>query len=180
MRMPVLETERLILRRWRNEDRAPFFAINSNAEVSYWLGGDVTRASCDAGIDRAEASFDEKGFGRFAIERKEDGRLIGCAGMMTVWPDYPFTGLEIGWRLSRSAWGRGYASEAARAALIDAFDRCGLAEIVAYTAGSNLRSMAVMERIGMLKDPSRDFNHPQLPRDHPLSRHVFYFARAKK
>ena len=178
MRMPVLETERLILRRWREEDREPFFAINSDAEVAYWLGGTTSSLKqSNATIERAEASFEANGFGRWALTRKEDDTLIGCVGMMAVWPGYPFTGVEIGWRLSRSAWGCGYASEAARAALADGFERMRFPEILAYTTVSNKRSIAVMERIGMKREAARDFDHPMLPREHPMLRHVLYIAK---
>ncbi|MFZ1990321.1 MAG: GNAT family N-acetyltransferase [Alphaproteobacteria bacterium] len=175
--MPPLETERLILRRWRPEDREPFAAINGDPEVGYWLGGVITRERSDGSIARAEASFEEKGFGRWAVERRSDGALIGWTGIMTVWPEYPFSGVEIGWRLTRSAWGQGYASEAARAALKDGFERVGFSEILAYTTLSNHRSMRVMERISMTRDPARDFDHPLLARDHPMSRHMLFVAK---
>jgi RimJ/RimL family protein N-acetyltransferase len=174
----VIETERLILRRWQPADREPFFAINSEPEVAYWSGGSVTRERSDAMIDRAEASFNERGFGRFAIERKKDRTLFGFAGIMTVRPDHPFTGVEIGWRLTKSAWGRGYATEAARAALADGFRRIGFSEVLAYTTQTNIRSRRVMEKIGMVYDAARDFDHPQLAPDHPLLRHVLYAKRA--
>lgn len=175
----MLETGRLILRRWRPDDRDAFFAINSEPEVAYWLGGAASRARSDATIDRAEASFNDKGFGRYAVERKVNRELIGCAGIMTVMPAHPFEGVEIGWRLARTAWGHGYATEAARAALAEGFDFIGFAEILSYTAMSNSRSRRVMEKIGMTHDPVEDFDHPMLARDHPLVRHVLYRARRR-
>ena len=172
----MIETARLILRPWRKADREPWAAINTNPEVSYWLGG-LDRAKSDAAVDRYVEQFQTAGFCRWALERRQDGALIGSTGIM---PARNFVGegaFEIGWRLARAAWGFGYATEAARAALADSFSRAGLEEIIAYTAKINARSQAVMERINMVRDPARDFEHTVLAKGDPLRPHVVYVAR---
>ncbi len=173
----MIETERLVLRRWRGADCAPFAAINADPQVAYWLGGAIDRPRGDAAIDRYNACITAHGFGRWAVERRGDGALIGAVGVMPVMGAYPFGGFELGWRLARAAWGQGYATEAARAALAHGLERIGLDEIIAFTSDQNLRSIGVMQRIGMVPDPSRDFDHPALAADHPLRRHLVYAAR---
>lgn len=172
----MIDTERLILRRWREADRAPFAAINADPEVAYWLGGPRLASRADLAVDRYNQSIDAHGFGRFAVERRDDGELIGAVGVMPAGPGEP-AGFDLGWRLARSAWGKGYAAEAARVAIVDAIARDGIAEITAHTAASNLRSIALMERLGMIRDASRDFDHPELAEDDPLRRQVVCFVR---
>ena len=172
----MIQTRRLTLRRWRESDRAVFAAINVEPETAYWLGGQITRAQSDRAIDRYSAHIEAHGFGRWAVERLEDGALIGAIGVMPVIGDYAFEGFELGWRLARQTWGQGFATEAARAALVDAFARGGLTEIIAFTSDQNLRSIGVMQRIGMVRDAARDFDHPALAPDHPLLRHMVYAA----
>ena len=174
--MPELETDRLILRRWRARDREPYEALTSDPEVMVWLGGVLDKHQSAEHIDRMDGHFDRHGFGRWAIERKADGAFLGYAGINTIWPGLPVTGLEMGWRLARHAWGNGYASEAARAALADGLGRCALAEVLAFTADTNLRSQAVMPRAGFLRDETRDFDHPDLEVGHPLRRHLVWSA----
>ena len=173
----MIETPRLILRRWRDGDREAFAAINADPRVADWLGGPMTRQQSDDYIARAEATFDTCGYGRLALERRDDGRLIGAVGLAPVHPSLPFEGVEIGWRLAHDTWGLGYATEAARATVEDAFHRVGLAEVVSFTADINARSEAVMRRIGLQRDPSRDFDNPNLAEGHPLRRHIVYAAR---
>jgi RimJ/RimL family protein N-acetyltransferase len=128
-----------------------------------------------AEIERFDASFDRDGFGFWAVEAHGVGEFIGFVGCYPVNPALPFApGVEAGWRLDRTFWGRGYAPEAARAALADAFGRCGLPEIVADAAVPNLPSRRVMERLGMRRDPAADFDHPLVPEGHPMRRHVLY------
>jgi RimJ/RimL family protein N-acetyltransferase len=160
----MIETERLILRRWRDSDRAAFAAICADPEVMQWLGGVLTRQQADERIDRVEATFERVGFGRFLIERKADGAFLGWCGVMPCHESVtPIAGQpEMGWRLIRAAWGEGFATEAARAALWDAFDRVGLPEVLAYTSPANVRSQAVMQRLGMTREPQRDFEHPNI------------------
>ena len=148
---------RLRLRAWRATDRDAFAALNSDTEVMADEGGPIERAASDAKLDRYRAAFERHGFGRWVVEER-DGRFLGYAGIMPSPPGHPLgEHFEIGWRLTRTAWGSGYATEAARAALDDAFGRAGLPEVLAYTAADNLRSRAVMERLGLLRDPARDF-----------------------
>ncbi len=170
----MIQTARLVLRRWRDDDEEPLGAINADPEVAYWLGG-PTFAAMPGQMERYNAAIDEHGFGRFAVERLQDRALIGAIGPMPIGPGLEVSGFEIGWRLARSAWGLGYATEAAAAALAHAFES-GLDEMLAFTALSNHRSQAVMARLGMTRDASRDFDHPRLEEDDPIRRHIVYVA----
>lgn len=173
----MIETARLILRPFRDADRDAFAAINGDPKVSGWLGGPVDRAASDAGIDRINAHIAEHGFGFWAAERKADGRLIGMIGLKQIAPELPpAPAIEAGWRLSPDAWGQGYVTEGAKATLAWGFAQIPACEIVAITAVGNLRSRAVMQRIGMVEQPDRAFDHPLLPEGHPLRRHVLYAA----
>lgn len=175
----MIETARLILRRYREDDREAFAALNGDPRVGAWLGGTQDRAASDATMDRINAHIAEHGFGLWGAERKADGRLIGFVGLAVVKADALPVGptIEMGWRLIPEAWGQGLASEGATAALAWAFANLDAPEIVAFTAATNLASQGVMRRIGMVADPSRDFDHPRLAEDHPLRRHVVYTAR---
>ena len=175
----MIETPRLILRRWRDEDRAPYAAMMADPEVGYWLGGSLTRDAATVQIDRFEVELATSGWGFLALEHKADGAFLGAAALRPVHePLPPAPAVEIGWRLAPAAWGRGFATEAAAALLADGFRRRGLAEVIAFTAWSNRRSQAVMERIGMARDPTRDFEHPNLAVGHPLRPHIVYLAKA--
>jgi len=167
----VIRTERLVLRRWRLGDREPFAALNADPEVMEHLHGLMTREESDAFVDRIEAHWRDRGFGLWAVEVPGEAELIGYTGLAT----HPFMPVpEIGWRLARRFWRRGFATEAARAALADGFERVGLTEIVSFTIPANVRSTRVMERLGMTHDPIDDFDHPRFPPGHRLSRHVLY------
>ncbi|WP_245655925.1 GNAT family N-acetyltransferase [Microtetraspora fusca] len=169
----MIETERLVLRRWRETDREPFAALNADPEVMEYFPSTLTKEQSDALADRLEAEFDECGFGLWAVELS--GEFIGFTGLSVPRFTAHFTPcVEVGWRLARSAWGHGYASEAARAALDHGFGTIGLKEIVSFTAVVNTRSRRVMERIGMRHDPGGDFDHPALAEGSPLRRHVLY------
>jgi RimJ/RimL family protein N-acetyltransferase len=153
----IIDTPRTRLRSWRNTDREAFAAMNADPEVMHDLGGPISRAESDAKLDRYVAAFNRYGVCRWPIERL-DGSFLGYTGIMPSRPDHPLgPHFEIGWRLVRRAWGHGYATEAARAALADGFERAGLTEVMSYTAPDNLRSQRVMERLGLQRDPSRDF-----------------------
>jgi ribosomal-protein-alanine N-acetyltransferase len=172
------ETERLLLRRWRSDDLVPFAALNADPEVMEHFPAPLTRAESDALVARIEQGFDEHGYGLWAVEVTATGELIGFTGLVLQTFPAPFTpAVEVGWRLARSAWGHGYATEAATAALAVGFDGYGLDEIVSMTAASNLRSQAVMRRLGMTRDPADDFLHPKVPPGHRLQPHVLYRLR---
>jgi RimJ/RimL family protein N-acetyltransferase len=171
--VPVLRTERLLLRGWRDADRAPFAALNADSEVAEFLAGALTREQSDALVDRIEAHWRSDGYALWAIERASDGAFLGFTGLsVPAWAPEPT--VEVGWRFARFAWGEGYATEAARAAVRFAFDMLGLPALVSYTTVANERSRRVMERIGMTYDPTADFLHPRLPVGHPLRPHVVY------
>jgi RimJ/RimL family protein N-acetyltransferase len=170
-----IDTERLHLRRWRYFDRADFAAINADPEVMEHFVAPLTEVESDALVDRIRAQFDELGYGLWALEVRGQGEFIGFTGLALQTFEAPFTpAVEVGWRLARSAWGKGYAIEAARAAVADGFERVGLAEIVSMTATTNRRSQAVMERLGMTHDPTDDFEHPKVPEGHRIRPHVLY------
>ena len=172
----MIETERLILRQWREADREAYAALNADPEVMAHFPAALTRAQSDAAIDRQMTAIPRDGYGNWALERRADGALLGHVGLNATTPDLPFGGApEIGWRLARHAWGSGYASEAASAALTYGFARLGLAEIVSFTTTTtNAASEAVMKRIGLVRALERDFDHPALPRGHRLERHIVY------
>jgi ribosomal-protein-alanine N-acetyltransferase len=171
--VPRLRTERLLLREFQPADRRPFAVLNADPEVAATLLRALTRKESDALADAIERHWLEDGFGLWALERLDDGAFLGFTGLsVPSWS--PIPGVEIGWRLARAAWGYGYATEAARATLGFAFETQRLEELVSLTAVSNTRSRAVMERVGLTRDPASDFAHPRLPADHPLSAHVTY------
>ncbi|WP_374375171.1 GNAT family N-acetyltransferase [Dongia sp.] len=171
----TLITERLILRPWYAEDYAPFAALNADPRVTATLAGNLTRDESDAFADRIATHIDEHGWGLWAIEIKEGAPFIGYAGLSRPRFDAPFTPcVEIGWRLAFEHWRHGYATEAARAVLDFGFNVLRLPEIVSFTTIGNTRSRKVMERIGLVRDPAGDFDHPSLSPDHPLRPHVLY------
>ena len=172
---PELRTERLRLRRWRDADRAPFAALNADPVVMEFFPALLTRAESDRFVDRIEATFDARGYGLWAVEVADDGAFAGYVGLLLADFDADFTpAVEIGWRLAAACWGRGYAPEAARAALAFGFDTLGLDEIVSFTSVENVRSQRVMQKIGMTRDPAEDFEHPGVPAGHWLQPHVLY------
>lgn len=173
--MTELRTERLLLRRWKDSDREPFAALNADPEVRAFFPGLLTRDESDALVERIEAGFDRNGYGWWAAEVVETGEFIGFIGLSPVGPELPCgPTTETGWRLARRFWGYGYATEGARACLAHAFGPLGLDEVVAFAAVGNVRSRAVMERLGMTHDPAEDFDHPAVPAGHPIARHALY------
>jgi len=174
-----IRTDRLILRNWEERDRALFHRINSDERVMEFFPFRRSRAEADAKLDEFRAGIERDGFGWTAAEIAASGACIGFVGLHRTdhVPVLPAGGVEIGWRLAPEFWGKGYVSEAARAWLAFGFETLGLGEIVSFAVSDNARSTAVMERIGMRRDPARDFDHPGVPGTHPhLRRHVFYAA----
>jgi ribosomal-protein-alanine N-acetyltransferase len=170
-----MRTQRLLMRRWQPADRAPFAALNADPQVMAHFPHPLDRAASDALVDRIEAGFADHGFGMWALERLDTGEFIGFTGLARVRFDEHFTpAVEVGWRLCRAAWRQGFATEAGRQALTVGFGEYGLAEIVSFTATGNAPSRAVMHRLGMVRDPTGDFEHPAVPAGHPLRRHVLY------
>ncbi|MDF2235558.1 GNAT family N-acetyltransferase [Albimonas sp. CAU 1670] len=181
--LPPIETERLILRPFRQSDLAPFAALNGDPEIMRHFPRTLSRDETAALIERIEATRARDGVCFEAVEEKATGELVGMVGLNA--PDFEahFTPcMEIGWRLARSAWGKGYATEAARARLATAFAPAAeggldLDEVVAFTAQDNAPSRAVMARLGMTRDPADDFDHPALALGSPLRRMVLYRIR---
>lgn len=172
----MIRTERLLLRRWRDDDRIPFAAMNLDPAVREHYQGLASREVSDAYVDRVMAHWDEHGWGPWAVELQGAAPFIGYVGL---WPADVLPGgpaIEVGWRLSHEHWGHGYATEAAREALRSGFEDLGLEEIVSFTVPQNVRSRRVMERIGLVRDPSGDFDHPNVDQvGYPhLVRHVLY------
>ncbi|WP_309642958.1 GNAT family N-acetyltransferase [Phenylobacterium sp.] len=175
----MIQTSRLILRPFREDDRDAFAAMNADPRVGDWLGGVSDRAASDAILDRINAHIEAHGWGLWAAERKSEARMVGMIGLSTVKAEALPVGpaIEMGWRLAPEAWGQGLAGEGAQAALDWGLANIDTPEIIAFTAATNLKSQSVMTRIGMTPDPSRDFDHPRLAEDHPLRRHVVYARR---
>ena len=170
-----LRTDRLYLRRWCATDREPFAALNADPRVMEHLPGPLSREQSDDLAARIEAHFEQHGFGLWAVEITGIVPFAGFIGLSIPYFEAHFTPcVEIGWRLVAEHWGRGYATEGARAALAFGFEQLRLAEVVSFTVPSNLRSRRVMERLGMTRNPADDFDHPALPEGHPLRRHVLY------
>ncbi|MFG2138863.1 GNAT family N-acetyltransferase [Streptomyces sp. NPDC048650] len=171
--MSELRTERLLLRHWRPSDHAPWAVMNADPEVRAHFPQVLTREQSEASVARFQADLDRRGWGWWAVEVLATGEFIGFTGLDPVDEEMPFTGVEAGWRLARRAWGHGYATEAARAVLSFGFRTLRLPEILAVTTVSNLRSQAVMRRLGMTHDPADDFDDPTVPAG-PLRPSVVY------
>ena len=168
----MIRTPRLLLRRWREADLDPFAAINADPVVMERFPAPLDRAESDALVLRIEEGFQAHGFGLWAVEA--DGALVGFVGLAASRPDLPPSPcVEVGWRLAAGTWGRGLATEAAAAAIEDARRR-GVGEVVSFTATTNMRSQRVMQRLGMIRDPDGDVEHPSVPAGSPLRRHVLY------
>lgn len=173
----MLQTDRLRLRAWLAQDLEPFAALNADPEVMRHFPARLDHTESDALAERISTGLDERGWGLWAVDL--DGRFAGFTGLSPVPAEISeITAgrptVEVGWRLARWAWGHGYATEAAAAAVVHGFDELGLPEIVSFTAAGNQRSRAVMERLGMTHDPADDFDHPKLAESSELRRHVLY------
>ena len=167
------ETERLRLRQWKPADRVAFAALNADARVMEFFPSPLTRTESDAMADRCQSLIAELGWGFWAVECKTSHEFIGFVGLHTPSAELPFSPcVEIGWRLAFHHWGKGFASEAAREVLRVGFQLLCLREIVSFTTLDNLRSRAVMERLGMKE--SGTFEHPQVPEGSGLRQHFLY------
>lgn len=168
------DTEHLRLRQWCAADREPFAALNADPKVMQFFPALLTRAESDAMADRCQALIGERGWGFWAVETRTTSEFIGFVGLHVPASELPFSPcVEVGWRLAAKHWGKGFATEAARGALHVGFARLGLLEIVSFTAVGNIRSRAVMGRLGML-ETKETFEHPNIPIGHVLRRHCLY------
>ncbi|AFM12667.1 GNAT family N-acetyltransferase [Turneriella parva] len=174
-----IETERLILRTWRREDLNDFAEMNADLEVMRFFPTTLTSEESNILFDKIVGHFEEKGFGLFALETRETQEFIGFTGLSTITFQAPFSEIiELGWRIIRKYQCRGYATEAANAAKNYAFHKLGFKSLVAFTVPENVASRRVMEKIGMIRNPDEDFDHPRVPQQHPLRRHVLYRVKA--
>jgi RimJ/RimL family protein N-acetyltransferase len=177
----MLTTARLLLRQWREEDAEPFTAMCADPEVMRYFPKLLTREESDALIENQRLLLELRGWGLWAVEVVGVAPFAGYLGLAEPQFDAHFTPcIEVGWRLAREHWGHGYATEAARAAVAFGFDELELDEIVALTTPANVRSRRVMERLGMMRDPADDFEHPLLPPGHPIRPHVLYRLRRER
>jgi len=178
---PDLLTERLLLRRWRAEDRDPLADMNADPRVMAHFPKTMTFEESQAMFERFHAHVDEQGFGVWAVEIPG---VAACAGFLGLWrPKFAahFTPcVEMAWRLATEHWNHGYATEGAKAVMTYGFETLGLPELVAYTAVENLRSRRVMEKLGMTRNPADDFDHPNMPEGHPVRRQVLYRKKAAR
>ncbi|HTO34098.1 MAG TPA: GNAT family N-acetyltransferase [Pararhizobium sp.] len=175
--MIIVETERLRVRNWRETDRPLFADINADPKVMEFFPRRRTREESDALMDEARLRIAETGLGFFALALRDTDEPIGFLGLARtdLEPHLPDGTVEIGWRLAVRFWRKGYVTEAAQALLRHGFETHGLAEIVSFAVKQNIRSTAVMQRLGMQHDPDRDFAHPRVPDTAPhLKHHVLY------
>jgi RimJ/RimL family protein N-acetyltransferase len=171
----IIETERLILRTWKESDIAPIVALNKDPRVMEFFPSVLTQKQTEEFIKRLEKHFEKHGFTLYPVELKKTHQCIGFVGLATIPFKTAFTpAIEIGWRLAYDYWGKGYATEAAKAVLNYAFNDLKMNKIVSFTTSKNVGSRRVMEKIGMIHNPKYDFNHPKLGKDSPLLKHVFY------
>jgi 3-dehydroquinate dehydratase/shikimate dehydrogenase len=173
----VISTERLILRRWKDDDFLPYAEINADARVREFFPSILSREQSDAEIRHIQSAHDRDGFTLFATELISTGEFVGFIGMVTMTfaiPSLDQPAIEIGWRLAHRHWGKGLATEGARAVVRYGFETIKLKEIVAITVPTNVRSRHVMEKIGMKHFPNLDFDYPRIPEGHALRRHVLY------
>lgn len=176
----VLRTDRLVLRNWREDDRAPWAALNTDPEVMRHFPAALTREQSDAFLNRHRSLIADRGWGLWAVEVPGVAPFIGFVGLSVPGFSAGFTPcVEVGWRLDRTWWGRGYAPEGGRAALAFAFDELGETEVLSFTTTGNHSSQRVMEKLGMTRDPADDFDHPDLPH-WDGRRHVLYRISAQR
>jgi [ribosomal protein S5]-alanine N-acetyltransferase len=177
--MTFIETDRLVLRTWREDDRAPFALMNADPDVMEFFPAKLDSAGSDALYDKIQAHFRDKGYGLWAVEEKADGAFSGFIGFYTATFPAPFTPcVEIGWRLRKESWGKGLATEGALACLPHAFNAFGFKEIYSFTSATNRRSERVMVKIGLRK--RGEFDHPSIQEGNSLRRHVLYGLNAEE
>ncbi len=170
-----LKTERLLLRRWKASDLPSLVSINQDPEVMEFIGPVLSEGESRAMIKRADRTWAEYGYGRFAVEIADTHEFVGFIGLAQCKFESHFTpAVEIGWRLARDHWNLGYATEGAKAVMAWAFENCEMNEIVSFTAASNQRSCRVMEKIGMKRDIAGDFLHPNMEANDPLRANVLF------
>ncbi len=173
------KTDRILLRQWRPSDKEPFAALNADPKVMEYFPSVLNRQESDAMADRFAALIAERGWGFWVAELKASGEFLGFVGLHVASDDLPFSPcVEIGWRLAHEHWGKGYTTEAAEEAMGIGFEILGLEEIVAFTTMGNLRSQAVMQRLGM--EMAGTFAHPKLPDDSMLKQHCLYRITRKQ
>jgi len=175
LKPPAVETPRLLLRQWRDADLDTWAEMNADPRVMEFFPHLLDRANSNEAASKMRARIDRDGYGLWAVEIKQTGAFAGLIGLNEMAPDIPVTPRrEVGWRLAFNAWGHGYATEGAQAALRFAFEELDWPEVVAVTATINERSQRVMRRLGMVRDPGADFDHPRVPEGSRLRRHVLY------
>jgi 3-dehydroquinate dehydratase/shikimate dehydrogenase len=170
----ALKTERLLLRQWRVGDRERFTELNADPRVMEWFPSTLTEMESDALADRITKHMDDQGWGLWAVEVPGIADFIGFVGLSPADDTLGYPSVEVGWRLAASYWGHGYATEGALAAVAFGLHELALNEIVSFTSTGNIRSRRVMEKIGMVRRPEEDFDHPRVPQDSQLRRHVLY------
>jgi RimJ/RimL family protein N-acetyltransferase len=172
---PLIVTDRLLLRDWRDADLDPFVAMNADPVVMEFFPETYTEERTRRFVALIRERWTQLGYGLWAVERKDTGRFIGYVGLWpATFPAHFTPAVEVGWRLAADQWGHGYATEGARAALDYGFNTVGLDEIVSFTSAINVRSWRVMERLGMRRDVGGDFEHPNVPAGQPVRPHVLY------
>ena len=178
MSKTYLETERLIFRDWKEEDREPFARMNADPMVMEYLPRSLDPKASNKLVDRFQAHLDKNGYGLFALEEKESGEFVGFTGLNNVDFEAPFTpAVELAWRLDYGFWGHGFGSEAGTAVLDYAFDKVKLKEVVSFTVHDNERTIHLMKKIGLTKVEGGDFDYPALRKGHPLGRFVLFHKK---
>lgn len=171
----IIRTKRLILRQWYEEDLESFAALNADTRVMEYFPSVKTFEESTKEYEAILEHFKKQGYGFWAVSERSKTNFIGFIGLRYIDFSASFTpAVEIGWRLAYDYWGKGYATEGAHASLKYGFEILKLPEIISFTSTHNARSQAVMKRIGMHRNPQEDFDHPKLPKEHKLSRHVLY------
>lgn len=178
--MKHIETDRIILREWQENDLKPFTKLNADPLIMEYFPRVLEESGSKRLFKHFQEHFKKHGYGLYALENKTSHEFMGFVGLNKIEFDAPFTpATEIAWRLDYEYWGKGYATEAARAVLNHAFKTLKLDEIVAYCVYDNDRAIHVMEKLGMKRDPKGDFDYPKLPKGHPLGQHILYRLKKK-